>query len=192
MDSAIPNDAIVNTWHFDVEELSSGLTDAIAALDTFYGDIANKLSENCSFASATYTAYNMASPMPRAPVAVVEATDYTTGSTAMPPELALCLSFQGARISGTPQARRRGRVYIGPLANVQNTTTSTIVASATVTQLKDAGAALLAASVADADWTWCVYSTANDELVDVASGWVDNAFDIQRRRGTEATQRQLF
>lgn len=192
MDSGLPNDAVVNTWHFVCEIGGSALTDAITALDDFYGDVASMLSYNCSFAGATYTAYDMSDPEPRAPVAIVEATDYTTGSTGAVPELALCLSFQGNRISGTPQARRRGRIYLGPLADITNTSTSPVVATAKVNQLKDAGAALLLASNTATDWAWVVYSVADNDTVTVGSGWVDNAFDIQRRRGLEATYRVTF
>lgn len=192
MDSGLPNDAAVNTWHFVCEIGGSALTDAIAALDDFYGDVANMLSYACSFASATYTAYDMSDPEPRAPVAIVEATDYTTGTSAAVPELALCLSFQGNRISGTPQARRRGRIYLGPLADITNTSTSPVVSAAKVTQLRDAGAALLLASNTATDWAWVVYSVTDNDTVTVGSGWVDNAFDIQRRRGLEATSRVTF
>lgn len=192
MDSGLPNDAVVNTWHFVCEVGGSALTNAITALDDFYGDVATCLSYACSFNSATYTAYAMSDPEPRAPVAVINATDYTTGSTAAVPELAVCLSFQGNRISGTPQARRRGRIYLGPLADITNTSTSPIIAAAKVDQIRDAGATLLAASLADADWSWVVYSVADDDTVVVGSGWVDNAFDIQRRRGLEATSRLTF
>lgn len=192
MDSGVPNDAVINTWHVEVEDLSTGLTDAIAALDDFYGDVSSVFSQNVDFANATFTAYKMSDPEPRAPTAVVASTPHTSGTTALPSELAICLSFQGSRISGTSQARRRGRVYLGPLMNVQNTTTSTVILNSTVDQIRDAAATLLAASDADADWRWCVYSTVNDALVTVSNGWVDNAFDIQRRRGITATQRLTF
>jgi hypothetical protein len=42
-------------------------------------------------------------------------------------------------------------------------------------------------------WTWIVVSEVaglNDVIV--TNGWVDNAFDIQRRRGVTPTSRSTF
>ena len=63
------------------------------------------------------------------------------------------------------------------------------------TLIAQAGEDLLTASLAAADWHWVVYSTvqpAGQRTADVVNGWVDDAFDIQRRRGLAANSRQVF
>jgi hypothetical protein len=42
------------------------------------------------------------------------------------------------------------------------------------------------------DWTWCLYSRKLDLMPEIVGGWVDNAWDIQRRRGYAATSRTTF
>jgi hypothetical protein len=39
---------------------------------------------------------------------------------------------------------------------------------------------------------WCVWSVADQIAVPVANGWIDNAFDVQRRRGVDYTSRTLW
>jgi hypothetical protein len=51
---------------------------------------------------------------------------------------------------------------------------------------------MLTASNAQGQWKWAVYSTVNMTGVNVAAGWVENAFDTQRRRGRIATIRSVF
>jgi len=192
MDSGIPDDAVVNTWHCDALVLPDGWETFRDDLLAFYQTVDALLSANVAATGHTLTTYAMADPEPRAPINTVSLGTLTTGATAMPPELAICLSFQGQRISGTSQARRRGRVYIGPLKNSNVSSTDMNLDTTVTDALRDAGQALVNASNASADYTWCVYSAADDALVPVHNGWVDNAFDIQRRRGLTASQRDVF
>lgn len=99
-------------------------------------------------------------------------------------------SFQGARTSGSVQARRRGRIYIGPL----KTTTSTNGRpnSTAITTLATASSALGIDLNAVADTTWCVWSPTSGTAVPITDGWVDNAFDTQRRRGWDPTSRTTY
>lgn len=101
----------------------------------------------------------------------------------------MVLSFQADKVSGLPQARRRGRVYFGPLGGAAEASgrPGTTLLSAVVAF----GAALLSESNL-ADWTWVVYSTVNNGGAPVTNGWVDNSFDTQRRRGLEWTARTTF
>lgn len=192
MDSGIPEDAVVNTWHADCTLLADGQDEFADALATFYEDIKSLLSANVALTGHSLTLYNMLDPEPRAPILTQAFTFSATGSQAMVPELAVCLSFQGERESGVSQARRRGRVYIGPLGNSVTSTTDPTVATSVINGIKAAGDQLLTTSNGSVNWTWCVYSQADDALVDVTNGWVDNAFDIQRRRGLTATVRSTF
>lgn len=113
----------------------------------------------------------------------------------LPSELSVCCSFHTAYASdpeflGTtrPRARDRGRIYIGPMATtcidydtggrpkVKDTVRSTIAEAAI--KLRD--------TVGHA---WSVWSRAKGTVEPVVAGWVDDAWDVQRRRGEEATER---
>lgn len=41
-------------------------------------------------------------------------------------------------------------------------------------------------------WQWRIWSPTNNNSVLIDNGWVDNAWDTQRRRGVEATARTIF
>lgn len=93
-----------------------------------------------------------------------------------------------------PQARRRGRIYLGPFGQtVLGTTavTSDRPLAAAVTAIANAATAL-ATATAGAVVPWVIYSPTNGSGAVVTDGWVDNAFDTQRRRGVAATSRTLW
>lgn len=189
--SGVAEDASVNVWHSisddDVE--AAGFADLLV---TFYQAIDTHFSALLSVAAnaCTVTTYDLADPTPRVPIDVQSFT-IVTGALQLPPEVALCLSFQGIRISGLPQARRRGRVYLGPLAdNAQDTggrPTGTVISAVVA-----AADALLGGSVQGTSGIWAVYSPTNDQTVPVNNGWVDNEFDTIRDRGRRATARTTF
>lgn len=106
----------------------------------------------------------------------------------LPREVAICLSFQGLRIPGTPQARRRGRIYIGPVGtSVQTAGRPT---SATRTALLTAAQQLYTdIQTVDASYRWAVWSTRDGTAVPLHDAWVDDAFDTQRSRGNAPTTR---
>jgi hypothetical protein len=101
------------------------------------------------------------------------------------------LSFQGTPLSGTPQSRRRGRIYFGPF-RTSGLNTQGRPAAGLITSLVNAGDALLAASDAAANWQWVIWSPTTGLEVGVANGWVDDEFDTQRRRGRVPTARTTF
>lgn len=119
----------------------------------------------------------------------VSITAFSSAFTALPTEAAICLSFRGTTDTGIPIARQRGRVFLGPLsANVATTDAGHVVVNTGVrATLAAAGAALRAWATAGVNWV--VWSHTELSAFPVAAGWVDNAFDTQRRRGTDATQR---
>ena len=187
MDTGNPLDKTMNTVHViadDVGELESG---AIVAFTTFYGTLDGYFSKLVLPEASVYRAYDLDDPEPRAPV-LEEVFDVGTTGTgdALPPELAVVVSFEAPQQSGEPQARRRGRLYFGPLDNVLNGTTGQI-GTAVVDDFVNALDTLLTTNAAATTWAWAVYSRANDSAIEVTHGWVDNAFDIQRRRGLAPT-----
>jgi len=189
--SNLAADAATNTWSVDADDDTAAETFE-TFLEDFYDTMAPYFSDRVRQNDHVYKIYDRADPTPRQPIA--EGTfnlSSAPSGAGMPPEVALCLSFEGLPTSGIPQARRRGRVYIGPL----DTTTGGsggAPSSAFVTALANAGDTLLTASNAAATWTWCVWSTVNSANVPIARGWVDAAFDTQRRRGVAPASRTVF
>jgi len=191
--STVSEDAVTNTWHFNVtgdeETTAANITSDLAAfyeaMDTYKSDLQSWTTNRVKW-------FNMSDPEPRVPI--LDTTMSLTGassSQSLPHEVTAVLSFHGTYASGASQARRRGRIYFGPL-NTTVMTDSGHFASAFCTALATAGDVLLATSVADTDYDWAVYSPTAGLSYPVVGGWVDNAPDIQRRRGFRATSRTLF
>lgn len=207
MDSALPEDAAQNTFHFVGGTTDqAGADDTIAALADFYNTngatgfkVAQYLSTKCT-GTAQVALYDLGDAQPRVPFAedTFTISTPTTGDN-LPEEVALCLSYQADALSGVSQARRRGRIFIGPLYSAAITQPSARPADNAITALKEAGARLAITGGHNFGGAWCVYSpTANPTgagesgAAVISNGWVDNAWDTQRRRGLAATTRNTW
>lgn len=196
--SANTEDTMVNTFHFSVTSsvINDGLDLVQDSLQDFYNAISTKISPVVDHTKMRLKCYDLADPEPRTPVRDELMTPMNTpsGSAPIPEEVCLCLSFRAVPVSGHPPARRRGRVYIGGLGEqvLDTATNSGRPSSATLTQFANAGAGLLADSQAATDWSWVVYSPTAGTTFAVDNGWVDDAWDIQRRRGLAPTVRTTF
>jgi hypothetical protein len=207
-DSGLPEDVSTNTFYFSTAATPPDITDVDAiteALEDFYcvtpaggaAALYTYFSAETAQNGHTVTVYDMDDPEPRAPIDThtFNLPANPTGDP-LPGEVALCLSFQAATQSGQPQARRRGRVYIGRLD------TQSMSSGRPDTALQQdvalAGQALLDLSDTEADWSWVVYSPTLAAAGDptpynvVTNGWCDNAYDTQRRRGLLPTSRTTF
>lgn len=210
-DSGLPEDQLVNVWHFKTES-DPALAGSLAAIANTLGDAydipAPFFSSKYAWNTAKATFYNLADPEPRVPMAQLSlamAVDPAPGA-ALPAELAICLSYEAVQISGQPQSRRRGRIYTGPF-QVSGAVDHASPLDAVLTAVKNMGAKVLTDSDANVDWTWCVYSRTTNlgngnppsapqplasSFFPVVRGWVDNAWDVQRRRGLAPTSRKTF
>jgi hypothetical protein len=196
--TAIPADAVVNTWGFEITQTPA--TDAHPVIEghlkTFYDAWANYRGALHAWTLARAKWYDLSQPKPRAPIRDQNlALSSAVQTTTLPTEVALCFSFQGTRISGLKQARRRGRVYLGTLATVAQSSSSGRPAAALLTALVTAGSALAAACEAATGFDWVVISNTPTEAsfsAQVTDGWVDDAFDTQRRRGSPVTSRSTW
>jgi hypothetical protein len=109
----------------------------------------------------------------------------------LPSECAIVLSMQGTRTAGAPQARRRGRVYLGPWGSAANTTGRPTPALAT--QIASAVQTLNTNLEAQSPISRLnVWSQADGQGVEITDGWIDNAWDTQRRRGLQYTSRTTY
>lgn len=213
LDSGIPEDAIVNTFHFDDDDDPVAAPDdtrdfIMSLLTAFYQDIDGVMFGQNVGAEATVKLYDMADALPRQPLytETIALAPLASGiDLTLPNEVALCLSFAAAGASGVNPQRRRGRVFLGPV----HYAASSMVGSQCrpLAAVRDAVAAA-AETMADGyehpaspgyRCRWSIYSPTTDatssladSFNDVISGWVDDAFDTQRRRGAAPTTRSLF
>lgn len=190
-ESNIAADAMVNTFSFSAVD-DTDLPDIATALETRYQALTGVFNEQVRETGHLIKMYDRADPVPRAPrfEDTFNLSSNPVGSPA-PPELALCVSFQASPFSGIPQARRRGRVYLG-FFDVAVIGTTGRPSSTLNTAAVAFGQGLLDASQAAPDWEWVVWSTTNGAPYIITNGWVDDEFDIQRRRGRLPTGRSLF
>lgn len=195
MDTNLPADAATMTTHWQYDGAGTPSAEALLRpkqlfayfLDGLFTN--NILSAAVNHANVQWKLYDMNDPEPRSPVSQGTETPYsTTASIEAPPELSIVCSFQGDVVSGTPQSRRRGRVYVGPLGFLAGSS----IPSTQQDHVRDAAQAMLDAVQADANWTWGIYSRVDDAFVEVTNGWVNNNWDIQRRRGLLPTSRLTF
>jgi len=205
-DNGLVRDAVVNTWHF--RSYTADPTDwAVAittSLDDFYSSIGTAFSPVLT-GDALVRIYDLAAPVPRTPVFESDFTITPDSSTPLPSECAVALSYRGTLVSGSPPARRRGRIFLGPwsvdaLATGAN---DGQVALATYEAIRDA-AQVLSDEGSNTTWEWAVFSPttagappwSDGELqaatLAVVAGHVDNAFDTIRSRGAAATARAIF
>lgn len=191
MTSGTPQDKAVNTFHCIADD-ETALDLFITQLGTFYTAVDQNFSSKVATTGHSVKAYDLADPEPRAPVFDSSGWTLSVGATAAPAELAFVVSYEAPRQSGVPQARRRGRFYLGPLSNTSNDSATGMPAAGFYTPLNTALQNLLDASQAATTWAWAVYSRVNQAAIEVTRVWYDNAWDIQRRRGVSATQRTYF
>lgn len=130
---------------------------------------------------------------------------------AAPGQVAVCLSYHGdltglhESIPGAPagpegdthpKARRRGRLFIGPLnqSAVQAGSAPARPSAGLIGSLTAAADKLEVDSslVQGAGSGWAVFSPTSGSWVLVEGGWVDNRFDTQRRRLIGATSRTTW
>lgn len=195
--TGIPEDAVTNTLHFGSNALDKNYPNLDDIIFDFYDVAASGAGSSiASFMSGSYVSntwtikyYDLGDLKPRIPIHE-ETREVTLGTgDILPTEVACCLSFQATRESGKPQARRRNRIYLGPFRATAS------VAGRPSTSLRTAIAknarTMLASAQNAASWEWVVYSpTIGGEVNEkVDNGWVDNAWDTQRRRGYAATTR---
>jgi hypothetical protein len=185
----------VNTFKFNVSTSDAGAHASIRThLQLFYSAIQEHWSVNVNPPAVRLKMYEHDAPTPRAPI-YDELLGLTGGTSVdeLPSEIAVCISFQGLRLSGVPQARRRGRIYFGPLKATANANGRLYFLIAD--DIKDAVQNMAQACDDETGLDWVVVSGVpgtTPRFCPVHDGWVDNAFDVQRRRGLTASLRNTW
>lgn len=206
--SGKPEDVAVNTWHFssgtaagaDLELARDHLVEAytVAPPNGPSGNALSPLGAHLSNAISRVTfparikLYDLAAPMPRPVTEFTFTLPTSINPTAdeMPAEVALCGSFYALR--NLP--RQRGRIYFGPFT-VNATQDEPVNQRAHPRlQLRETIHGLLKRLISKPANTvnLAVYSRMDNVARAVTAGWVDDAFDTQRRRGQDASGRLPF
>lgn len=205
--SGFVEDASVNTFHtdgvVDADAIDFSHTYIKGFYDTAHGGASDPLTNfisNSRNGVVTQKLYDLSDPEPRTPVDTFT-WSFTPPPTigSLPEEVAICLSYKTSPPTpGVPLQSQRGRIYIGPLnilaiagAGVGDTNWSAPVRPS---------AGLMNTIVTSAIWLrdtpptdqWMVYGPTHSFIGTVDAGFVDNAFDTQRRRGPDATFRSTF
>lgn len=202
--TGVPEDAVQNSFHFEAATVDDVSIDgAFDDLETFYNTppaaqppgnfVAAWMGKQLS-GTATFKAYAVAGAPPHP---VLRSRSWTLDNdqtqAVLPSEVAVCLSYRGVLAGGDFDRRRKGRVYIGPLIfNAVDDSPSNLarVEGTFQTVLAQAGADLAVGSGNPAEWV--VWSPTYSSSTPVVAGWVDNAFDTQRRRGEATSSRLLW
>lgn len=198
----VPEDVITNIWHFESGgPLDSALATTLTTrIETFYETVygfPNAAANHVNWAAATTKSYDLSDPIPRVPIIKPMVINVTTPvASNIPTEVACVMSYHAAPVSGVPQARLRGRIYLGGLGPVCVTagTTSTfpILGGGLRGAIQTAAQALLAQNDGVAEWVQRSRASGLITSSTITGGWIDNTPDTQRRRGVKATTRTLW
>jgi hypothetical protein len=205
--NGINEDDVVNTFHFI--GLGSALTVAEALLATnhlvdFYNTdhggaggqgVHHMIDTTISRAvgACRMRVYPADEPPLGFPVlSIVWTLGVSNAAGVLPREVSAVGTFHGVLTGDSSDARRRGRVYIGPIdqGSNQQVAGQSRPDSVQMTALRLAMKKLADDPVAPLNWT--VYSRVGNSHAVVTGGWTDNAWDTQRRRGIDATAKTTW
>lgn len=189
----IPENFVTNTLYGDTLNEAVATTDAWAAnIKTFYDAVRPYMSDLLAQNGHEIKFYFVDQPTPNFPFNTVSWNFASAlAGNPLPNECAIVCSYQAVKVNGTNQASRRGRIYLGPLndqVNVDGRVQPGIqqaIRNAFRDYILDAYATLGSEGPQ-------VYSPTLGTSAPVFDGWVDNAFDTQRRRGIAATVREVW
>jgi hypothetical protein len=227
--NGLPRDSFVNVFHVLTDAATDVRANAIAeAVRDFYvmppstggGPLMNLFGDQVAHGTHEVRMYqldsdnNVTLPEEGSPPQWTEPFDHIDrafegANAGLPSELAVCLSMKNITAGGVPPARRRGRIYFGPLVpgvtEEEATNGRRNVTASVRTSLTQKGKDLQAALEAISGGTHLVvYSrpyAGRDEVVRpgrttlpalaarigqtyrVDQFWCDDAIDVQRRRG---------
>jgi hypothetical protein len=196
--SGLPEDRFVNTFFFRKDTLTTGdfYSAVTAQLRDFYFAIPSGASRTlASFMSGfledrlELRFYDLGQQPPREPH-IEQITDvaFSGSNSGLPLEVALCLSYYADR--NLP--RQRGRIYLGPFNNGAAAGQMGKPAADLIQTVSKLGPDLLSIGGPESDATWVQLSRVAAQTREVTAGWVDNAFDTQRRRGEAADARTTW
>ena len=179
-----PENNFVNVPHFNVQT-AGGLSPAD------WGELAADLAEGVkAWQSASAVPhkvktklYDAEAPKPNYPQAIYETQDPIRTLDQWPHEIALCLSYYA--VHNAP--RQRGRLYICPGLCFSATNIGTYATDTEIQKIADLAQVFEDLGGVNVDWV--VWSRLTHTAHAVTDYWVDNGWDVQRRRGVPGIKR---
>lgn len=206
--SGLPEDVSVNVLHFSSASSDDAATDvirnhvvelyntapplgfsgnALPAISSYYSNACSRAANACSV-----KVYDLADAMPRVPRERL----WTLGpsSNAAGKEVPAEVAVVGSIYSGLNRPRQRGRVFFGPFHEAAMEDDPSFQRGRPALLLRDAifSALRRLATKAANTQNLAVYSRVDGVMRVVDHGWVDDAWDTQRRRGQEAAGRNAW
>lgn len=195
---------MINTWHC----VTVGATTSLAAaeafaddLNVFYQAIDSHLSLFLSGSAPLFRAFDLSDPKPRQPIHEENLGILVTASTTLPAEIQCVLSYKGIYLSGVSPKRKRGRIFIGPLASAALDSSAGVFTGTLRTAIANAAEDLQTASSGSSLYRWVIYSPTTDTAGEgqdldswdaVQEGWVGDNPDVLRSRGLISETRTLW
>lgn len=190
-----PTNVAVNVWSFEIadDEVDQYL-EVQSYLTVFYTTLVDWFSPLLDMTQSNIKIYVRSDLEPQVPRFDNSGSFGNTNQTndPLPEEVAAVMSFRAPLVSGTIPARRRGRIFLGPLGSqvsITGTNGRSVIdpdfVQAVITASVEAAAELVTAGNAHTVW-----SKTNEANYVVSNYWMDNAFDTQRRRGPSSSTRQ--
>lgn len=181
------NDAFVGSSADFAAHITNVLEDWLFVVQASGASIANHIPN--VIASGEVRCYDLGEATPRTPmINPIDPSKIGLFSTAAayPFEVAVCVSW----LTDTKGPRGRGRNFIGPLTTTtsQKVGDKLRVSTSFMNTLGQASAIMARGT----NHSLHVLSKANQSAALVTSGYVDNEFDTQRRRGTPSDVRGIF
>lgn len=187
---------------------TAGGVGQVAAVGTYISEVIQRTANGCTiyaYETSDLTGQtDFGSPVGSGTFTMPNATN----GTQYPEEVCVALSMHGdlTDIPQTepnptpppatirPAARRRGRIYVGPLgASAGTDGAQSVRPSATfMADLGKAFAKFCNEVLLQTSGNVCVWSKADGAWYAVVGGFVDNAWDTQRRRGLSASARTAW
>lgn len=195
--SGIAADAVTNTWHVKTaNDMTLATWNATAvAFNTFYSGSSFGFSPDLLNVGNVIKIFDYADPKPRVPRFQSTFSVSVGGGVGAPAEVGICLSGKKAAASGDNARQLRGRVYLGPWST---TTVNTARVSVGLrNQIVTAGQ-VLAHTLSLISPQPVALGVIRDDPADPSefktytTMWVDDAWDIQRRRGLRPSARSTI
>lgn len=209
--TGLPEDSFTNDFSWITSDYSGYLEDLTARVVTFYNDVQVVPGDDNAVAAFIGAAvprttdaiivnhYDVTTHLSGTPAgSPVSVGNFTLGAavaetTYLPTEVAVKATWH-ADLSGIPEvsgatrpkARRRGGLFLGPLTDAATTTDVLARPTTNLIDVLNSASEQLRDGV---DAELAIWSKADATMRPVVGGWVDNAFDTQRRRGIGATSR---
>lgn len=179
--SMLPRDRFTITPHFTHTQVLFDPTDWQPLVD----DLANGLKAWELAPTAhelTVKVYNLNDPQPRRPKAIAVRNANQAAQPTYMREIALCLSYSG----GDAGPSQRGRLYI---PHVKCSNDAPGVRPTQTNREKVAALVPILTGLGGTNVDWVVHSPTKNEQTPVSKWYVDDEWDVQRRRGDRPTTR---